>query len=95
MFLTSYFDASRDVCPCVSGLAIDLNIAIENKVVFDTGTVPESNGIEDVHSVTSRVRNAFDALDKKLAFAKSFKAVADAVAKTSPNSAQPAQGAAD
>lgn len=63
MFINTDFDQVRDYAPTTPGLAIDMAVAMESGVVFDTGTIGESNDIDDPNSIRCRVNDAFEALD--------------------------------
>ena len=67
------FDPKRDIRATVPSLACDLESAIENGVVVDTGTAADYNDIEDVYNIRGRVRDAFDAVEAQRALLTSSK----------------------
>lgn len=57
------FNPSVDVQEVVPDMSIDINESIKTGVVMDLGTSLESNGIEDVESISGRVGDIFDVLE--------------------------------
>lgn len=54
-----------DLGETIPNLHIDLEKAVENHVIRDTGIIPEFNGIENVEEVGELVRDNFRAIDAK------------------------------
>lgn len=63
MFIETKFDKVRDIAPTTPGLAVNMTVAIESGVVFDTGTIGEYNDLDDPSNIKGRIRDAFEAVD--------------------------------
>ena len=56
-----------DMGVTIPNLHIDLEKAVENNVIRDTGVIPEFNGIENTIDVGACVRDTFAAIDEQRA----------------------------
>lgn len=56
-----------DMGATIPNLHIDLEKAVENNVIRDTGVIPEFNGIENTTDVGACVRDTFAAIDEQRA----------------------------
>ena len=45
------------------GLAVDLNVALTEGKIKDTGEIPYHNDIEDPSTISGRIRDNFEAID--------------------------------
>lgn len=61
------FNPDRDIQRTIPGLAVDLELAVENGVVLDTGVDAQYNDIDDPSNIHGRVRDAFSAVDAQRA----------------------------
>lgn len=57
------FDPVRDVAAHKPNMSVDLVEAAKNGIVFDTGTLPEYNDIEEPGNVWRRVADTLDAVE--------------------------------
>lgn len=88
MIIECFFDPKRDIRATVPDLSCNLRQAVENGVVVDSGSAPEFNNIEDVYSIRSRVRDAFDAVEAQRALISSSKS--NSVTPTPSSTSEPA-----
>lgn len=68
------FDKNRDIQETIPNLSIDLEKAVENHVVKDTGIMPEFNMIQDSDEVGAIIRDNFQAIDSRRAIEASIAA---------------------
>lgn len=54
-----------DLGETIPNLHIDLEKAVENHVIRDTGIIPEFNGIETPEDVGPVIRDTFQAIDER------------------------------
>lgn len=90
--VTPVFNKKTDIAETTPGLSIDINAAIKNHVVEDTGVKPEYNDISEPGHVIMRLRDEFDAIDAARAIEK-HRRKAGAV-KSAPAAAGDANAAA-
>lgn len=69
------FDPQTDICETLPGLATDLEGAIKNGVVLDTGIDAQYNNVDDPALIRGRVRDAFTAVDQQRAVLAAGKVV--------------------
>lgn len=84
MYQIAKFDKFRDVMEAVPGLSTDLEAAIKNGVVLDTGIDAMYNDMEDVARIRGRVRDAFSAIDHQKAILASGKIANESTVSTPP-----------
>lgn len=92
MFIETKFDPDKDIQAPVPNLAIDLEAAIDNGIVVDTGVIAEYNDIDCPSNILCRIHDTFEAMDLQKAISanmKAAKAKADAKANVSPESNGP------
>lgn len=63
MYQVCKFNPVTDISEAIPGLATDLESAIKNGVVLDTGIDAQYNNVDDPALIRGRVRDAFAAVD--------------------------------
>lgn len=59
------YERDVDLGETIPNLHIDLEKAVENHVIRDTGIIPEFNGIETPEDVGPVIRDTFQAIDEQ------------------------------
>lgn len=57
------FNPDRDIERAMPGLAVDLEQALTEGVIKDTGEIPYHNDIDDPTTITGRVSDVFEAIE--------------------------------
>lgn len=57
------YDLTKDIQRTQPDMAINLQLAITEGVVQDTGDIPYYNDIEDPSTITGRINDVFEAMD--------------------------------
>lgn len=76
------FDPKRDFMRVNPGLSVDIAAAVESGTVIDAGTNSDYNQIDDPNSITGRVRDIFEATDRRKDIMNKAAAAAAASAET-------------
>lgn len=78
------FNKKKDIGETIPNLHIDLEKAVENHTIRDTGVVPEFNGIETPSEVGTLVRDRFQAIDETNRLAQLMRQTAQANPSVTP-----------
>lgn len=63
MYVKTEFNVKCDVMPVIEGAALDINEAILNGTVEDTGENLDYNGIEEPSMIAGRCEDVFESID--------------------------------
>lgn len=66
------FNPNKDIEKSMPGLSVDLEQALTEGVIKDTGEIPFHNDIDDPTTITGRVSDAFEAIEAQRALASSM-----------------------